>query len=263
MLQQIIRSFLRRNEPGILGNKFVANAVYLILCRIMNKRGQTVGEELVFGSSSEKPDSLSQRTKLLLGALSVTALKEVLLPIVMRNSSDVFSTLAHICARWVLGGIFFFNQKARAPSLIENALIPKHPSRQQDISRVIIPRSVFYIAGFSEVLKTITELRGLFSRRKLAFGATSLDYEISYDSITRPSAGSCPICMCEISRPTATVCGHIFCWDCSIAWVVPDGKPCPICRTVSLPQDLLPLTSYAPSKAEWKPFWVRPLFLDS
>jgi hypothetical protein len=79
----------------------------------------------------------------------------------------------------------------------------------------------------------------------------------------RPSSGTCPVCMCEIDHPTATVCGHVFCWDCSMSWTSIDGSPCPVCRTVSYHQDLLPLSAYAPTSSDWKPFWTRPFILDS
>ena len=60
------------------------------------------------------------------------------------------------------------------------------------------------------------------------------------------TSGTCAICQQPRKNPACpTQCGHVFCWDCLQKWIVSFRAECPVCRTPSRPQDVLPLYNYA------------------
>lgn len=53
----------------------------------------------------------------------------------------------------------------------------------------------------------------------------------------------CPLCLEMCKAQTATLCGHIFCWECVSEWVS-EKSECPICRCGVEPQQLVCLQHF-------------------
>ena len=93
----------------------------------------------------------------------------------------------------------------------------------------------------------ITRLERITHTTRLSRPRYDLHDEHTMEWIEGRQQRKCTLCLEEMRDPSATTCGHVFCWSCIGDWC--REKPeCPLCRQICLPQHILPLRDDAGSR---------------
>jgi len=77
-------------------------------------------------------------------------------------------------------------------------------------------------------------------------GSVTMPHSPTRGEAEDDSTGQCTLCLGPRRCPTATMCGHIYCWECITSYMAsqPGMPQCPLCRQHVTLQQLAPIARY-------------------
>ncbi|CAG9764538.1 unnamed protein product [Ceutorhynchus assimilis] len=115
--------------------------------------------------------------------------------------------------------------------------------------KYVLLRDWMHDDSFSGSFKILGQLSLFYILFTLIYQIISIDSQFNSKDIQNisenisQSAKTCVLCVDNIKSPTATPCGHVFCWNCLCDYLNYQ-KACPICRDEILPSRIMFLQNY-------------------
>jgi len=248
-------NFAARNEEQI---QFLGKAIYFALTTGSGIR--TLGEEycelwriIPDGKDSWSLPGRKYRAKLFILQLCIpylfTSLKRLRQPknILLRQVWKIYMQLKKLeglnimpifththWAVWCLTGTYLhFSLR-----LLRMRMIVQSKESVPKIQFAFLGLLIFIQLFIRLILFIATVLSKLFLKAK---ESSRTPARVTQDD--RAPAPTCPLCLDPRDAPTATACGHVFCWHC-VAEAVTKEERCPLCRQKVTLQELLRLQQF-------------------
>eukprot|EP01128_Nolandella_sp_AFSM9_P009618 TRINITY_DN6245_c0_g1_i1.p1 TRINITY_DN6245_c0_g1~~TRINITY_DN6245_c0_g1_i1.p1 ORF type:complete len:302 (+),score=21.72 TRINITY_DN6245_c0_g1_i1:123-1028(+) len=122
-------------------------------------------------------------------------------------------------AFFYFSGVFYHISRR----IVNQRYVYMHPKQSQQPTYGILGFLIFLQLSISLVL---------FLKKLLLASSTTVAVDVEKDKSEGfvKTKNTCSLCLNKLVNPTATICGHLYCWHCINEWC--NTKPeCPLCRT--------------------------------
>lgn len=164
-------------------------------------------------------------------------------PDMAAHEVDIIINKAVLCA------LFLFERFGTLPHrIVRMRFLSLKPSqRLQDSDGA--PGS-YLVLGLVILVELVVRLWRYSKQRRLREAKRTVEVAAltssSDEDAENSQTGKCMLCLSNRKGPTATNCGHIFCWSCIAEWIQSNSQEavCPFCRQHITTQSLVPLYFY-------------------
>lgn len=186
-----------------------------------------------------------------LGSLELSERSYEILERIVETVEDIFSgaSLLHLALFYIHGLFYHFGK--RIVSVKYLMVRYSDPQAQTGSSPMNIYRALGWMIIIQILMKTFKWCYKMLYKKKNKDGNHTKEFSDAFEEGGRiilessivESRLKCPLCLESNHSPTATVCGHIFCWSCIGDWTS-EKTECPVCRTTVEPQQLVCLQHF-------------------